>query len=150
MASLGMWKCPVGVAYLDFIIPRETIHEGEGFMSCKHIDNLVDEWGSVILLLKSFVKIVKIGTNTYGALFFHDRNRVGNPWCVSDGVDKPDLMKLIEFSFNFFYLRWVKLTLFLVYWWYVRLGVNVVLYYSGTKPSHFWVFPCEDVSILLQ
>ena len=86
--------------------------------------------------LDMLCSISKIGANTYGALFFHDENKVGNPICVSDGVYELGLVKLIYFSFYRFCLGWVQLTLFLLYLWYVRLGVNMVLYYSGTKPWH--------------
>ena len=119
-------------------------------MSCTKIDNLVDEWGRLIFLWTCFVQIVKIGTHTYGALFFHDRNKVGSPICVINAIDELKFVKLIDFSFYCFYLGWVQLRLFLAYWWYVRPGVNMVLYSSGTKPRHFKVAQREYISILLQ
>ena len=70
---------PVGVMYLDLVISRETIHEREGIVSRENVDNLVDEWVRVIFLWTGFVQITKIGTNAYGALFFHDGSMVGNP-----------------------------------------------------------------------
>ena len=106
-------------------------------MSNTCIDDLVDEWCGVIVFGTSFVEIQKISADTYCALFFHDGNRVGNPQCIGDGVDKPSFVKLINFLLYFFYLRWVQLMLFLVYWRYVRPSVNMVLYYSRTKPRNF-------------
>ena len=61
---------PVSVTNLNLIVPRESIHEGEGLMTRTSIDNLVDEWGRVIFLWTCFVQIAKIGANTYGDLFF--------------------------------------------------------------------------------
>ena len=106
-------------------------------MSCTRIDDLVDEWSGVIVFRESFVQILKIGANAYCALFFHDGNRVRNPRCIGDGVDKPNFVKLVDFSLYWFYLRWVQLTLFLAYWRYVRTSVNMVLYDSRTKPRNF-------------
>ena len=106
-------------------------------MSRTSIDDLVDEWGGIIVLGTSFVQIPKIGANTYGALFFHNGNKVGNPRCVSDGVDKLVFMKLIDFLFYCFCLLWVQLMLFLAHWRYVRPSVNMVLYDSGTKSRNF-------------
>ena len=97
----------VSVADLNLIVPRESIHEGEGLMTHTSIDDLVNEWGRVIVLGTCFVQIAKISANAYGALFFHDWNRVGNPRRVSDGVDKPGFVKLFDFSFYCFYLGWV-------------------------------------------
>ena len=68
-------------------------------MARTSIDDLVDEWGGVIFIGTCFVQILKIGANTYCALFFHDGNKVGNPRCVSNGVDKPIFVKIIDFSF---------------------------------------------------
>ena len=86
---------------LNLIVARESIHEGEGLMTHTSIDDLVDESGRVNVLGTCFVKITKISANTYGALFFHDGNRVRNPRCVSNGVDKHGFVKIINFSFYF-------------------------------------------------
>ena len=68
-------------------------------MASASINKLVDEGGGIIVFRKSFFQIQKIGANAYGALFFHDGNRVRNPRCIGDGVDKPGFVKLIDFSF---------------------------------------------------
>ena len=73
-------------------------------MSSRSIDDLVDEWGGIIVFRTIFVQISKINANVYNALFFHDGNRVGNPRCIGDGVDKPGFVKLIDFSFYCFCL----------------------------------------------
>ena len=65
-------------------------------MSCTRFDDLVDEWSGIIFFGARFVQIPKIGTHAYGALFFHDGNRVGNPRCIGNGVDKPEFVKLID------------------------------------------------------
>ena len=62
-----------------------------------------------------FVQIPKIGANAYGALFFHDGNRVEKPIHIGDGVDKPSFVNLVNFSLYLFCLRWVQLMLFLVH-----------------------------------
>ena len=76
-------------------------------MASASINNLVDEGGGIIVFRTSFVQIQKISADAYGALFFHDRNKVGNPGCIGDGVDKPDFVKLVDFSLDFFCLRYV-------------------------------------------
>ena len=73
-------------------------------MASANIDNLVDEGGGIIVFRTNFVQIPKIGADTYGALFFHDENRVRNPRCIGNGVDKPGFVKLVEFSFYWFCL----------------------------------------------
>jgi hypothetical protein len=35
------------------------------------------------------VEITKVGANVNSALFFVDRDRVGDPWCICDGVYEP-------------------------------------------------------------
>ena len=51
---------PVSVTDLNLIVPRESIHEGEGLMTRTSIDDLVDEWGRVIVPGTCFVKIPKM------------------------------------------------------------------------------------------
>lgn len=140
----------ISMSYLNLVIPWEFIHEREGFVSCASIDDLVDELGRVVVFWTRFFQISEISTDMNVALCFHDGNRVGNPWCVRYGVDKLSFVNLVDFSLNWFYLRWVQLTLFLVYRWYVRRHVNMVLYDSGTKPWNFWIIPWKYVSIFLQ
>ena len=75
-------------------------------MTYTSIDDLVDEWGRLIFLGTHFVQIMKIGANTFGALVFHDGNRVGNPRRIGNGVDKLDFVKLVNFLLYFFCLIW--------------------------------------------
>ena len=73
-------------------------------MASASIDNLVDQGGGIIVFRKSFVQILKIGADAYDALFFHDGNRVRNPRCIGDGVDKTVFVKLFDISFYCFFL----------------------------------------------
>ena len=57
---------------LDLVIARETIHERKGFTVGALINDLVDEWGWVIVLWTRLVQITEIGTDTNRALFLID------------------------------------------------------------------------------
>jgi hypothetical protein len=49
---------------------------------------LVDEGHRVVVLGTSFVEISIVNTNTDGPLFFGNKNKVGDPFCQRDRVDK--------------------------------------------------------------
>ena len=43
---------------------------------------------------------MKVSENTNGALFLENGNRIGHPSGVFDGIDKTNLLELIDFSFD--------------------------------------------------
>jgi hypothetical protein len=57
---------------LDLIIAQKTIHERKGFTTGTFINDLVDEWGWIIIFWTCLVQITEIGTYTNRALFFID------------------------------------------------------------------------------
>ena len=61
------------------VIARESVHKGESLVAGTVVDNLIDEWRWEIVFWTSVVEITKVGANANGALFFVDRDRVGNP-----------------------------------------------------------------------
>ena len=64
---------------LDLIVAREPIHEGKFLMVDTIIDNLVDERGWKVVFGTSMVEITKVGADTNNAIFFVNRDGVGNP-----------------------------------------------------------------------
>jgi hypothetical protein len=64
---------------LDLIVARETIHEGQGLMACTVIDNLVDERGWEVVFGTSMIEIMKVSADANSALFFVNRDGVGDP-----------------------------------------------------------------------
>jgi hypothetical protein len=62
---------------LDFIVARETIHEGQSLMACTVIDNLVDERCGEVVFGTSMVEIMKFSADANSALFFVNGDRVG-------------------------------------------------------------------------
>ena len=57
---------------LDLVIARETIHERKGFTTGALINDLVDEWGWIIIFWTCLVQIKEINTYMNRALFFID------------------------------------------------------------------------------
>jgi hypothetical protein len=47
---------------------------------CTFIDNLINEWGRIIILRTSLVQIPIINANPNCALFFSDQNEIGYPF----------------------------------------------------------------------
>jgi hypothetical protein len=70
------------------VIPRKSIHEREYYAPYAIIDDLVDEGHRVVVLGTSFVEISIINKNTDGPLFFGNQNKVGDPLCQRDGINK--------------------------------------------------------------
>jgi hypothetical protein len=64
---------------LDLVVARETIHEGQSLVTHAIIDNLVDEGRWKIVFWTSVIEVVKVCTDTDSALFFVNRDRVGDP-----------------------------------------------------------------------
>jgi hypothetical protein len=71
---------------LDLIVDGEPIHEGKSLIhegkslvSGTVIDNLVDERGWKVVLGTRMVQITKVNADTNSALFFVNRDGVGNP-----------------------------------------------------------------------
>ena len=61
---------------LDLVIARETIHERKGFTTSALINDLVDEWGWIIIFRTCLIQITEIGTDMDRALFFIDWNGI--------------------------------------------------------------------------
>jgi hypothetical protein len=61
---------------LDLIISSKTIHERKGFTTGAFINDLIDEWGWIIIFWTCLIQITEIGTYTNRALFFIDRHGV--------------------------------------------------------------------------
>jgi hypothetical protein len=64
---------------LDLIVAREPIHEGQGFMACTFIDNLVNERCWKVVFGKRMIEIAKFGVDANSSLFFVNGERVGDP-----------------------------------------------------------------------
>jgi hypothetical protein len=64
---------------LDLIVSGEPIHEGQGLMASTIIDNLVDERGWEVVFGTSMVEIMKVSADANSALFFVNRDGVGDP-----------------------------------------------------------------------
>jgi hypothetical protein len=63
---------------LDLVVSRETIHEGQSLVACTVIDDLVNERGREVVFGTSVIEIVKVSADANSALFFVDRDGVGN------------------------------------------------------------------------
>ena len=64
---------------LDLIVAKETIHEGQSLVTDTFIDNLVNERGWKVVLGTNMVEITKVSADANNALFFVDRDNVGDP-----------------------------------------------------------------------
>lgn len=75
-------------AYLDLVVSRESIHQGEGYMADKRIHYLIDKRCQKIIFRTCTIQIMEIYTYVDGTLFFGDRDWVRDPRCVLDGEDE--------------------------------------------------------------
>jgi hypothetical protein len=78
------WGCECGFILihwmdLDLVVAREAIHEGQGLMAGTIIDEMFDERGREVFFGTCMVDIAKVSAYVNNALFFVDRDRVGNP-----------------------------------------------------------------------
>ena len=64
------------------------------------VNDLVDERCGEFFFGKIFVQVMKVSADKDGALFLENRNRVGNPRGVFNGIYKMSLLELIDFSFD--------------------------------------------------
>jgi hypothetical protein len=71
---------------LDLVIAKKSIHEGEDFMTDTGIDDLIDEGSREVVFGTSLVEVTEVCANSNGTLFFIDRDRIGDPGCVCNGV----------------------------------------------------------------
>ena len=82
--------------YLNLIVSRETIHKRENFTSCSTIYNLIYKWCGIVFLRTGFIEVSKVCTNADSPLLLINRNRIGYPFCQSDGIDKTSLQQLFN------------------------------------------------------
>ena len=73
---------------LDLVIPRESIHKGEDFISRTVIQYLINERCGIIVFRTCLVQILKISANSKFSILLVNCNRVGNPLCQRDRVYK--------------------------------------------------------------
>jgi hypothetical protein len=73
---------------LDLVVPRESIHKGEYFISKIVIQYLFNEGCGIIVFRTCLVQIPKISTKSNFAILLVDCNRVRNPLCQRDRVYK--------------------------------------------------------------
>jgi hypothetical protein len=64
---------------MNFIIAKETIHKGQGFMAGTIIDNLADEGHWEVVFGTGVIEIMKFNEDVNSSLFFVDRDGVGDP-----------------------------------------------------------------------
>jgi hypothetical protein len=65
--------------YLNLVIARESVHEGEGLVAGAVIDDLIDEGCWEVVFGTCIVEIAKVCADEDSALFLVDGYRVGNP-----------------------------------------------------------------------
>ena len=73
---------------LDLIIPRESIHKGEDFISSVIIQDLINEWYGIIVFRTCLIQSSKINTNSYFSFLLVYCNRVRNPFRQGDRIYK--------------------------------------------------------------
>jgi ABC-type spermidine/putrescine transport system permease subunit I len=64
---------------LNLIIARELVHEGQGLMAGTTINNLVDERRWEVVFGTDVIEIMKVSAYMNSALFFIDKDGVGDP-----------------------------------------------------------------------
>jgi hypothetical protein len=69
----------IGWVNLNLVVARETIHEGQSLVTGAIIDNLVDKGHWKVVFGTGMIEIAKVCTDTDSALFFVNRDGVGDP-----------------------------------------------------------------------
>jgi hypothetical protein len=77
---------------LDLVVAGESFHEGEDFMIDVGIDDFIDEGGRKVVFGISLFEVMIVCANLNGAMFFFDRNRIGNLGSVCNGVYEASCM----------------------------------------------------------
>jgi hypothetical protein len=81
-SSLGGSECDfvlIGWVDLNLVVARETVHERQGLVTGTIIDNLVDKGRWKVVLRTGMMEIMKFRIDLDSALFFVDRDGVGDP-----------------------------------------------------------------------
>ena len=73
---------------LDLIVPRESIHKGEYFISNEIIQDLINEWCGIVIFRTRFIQILKISIDSYCTFFFVHCNRVRYPFHQGYWIDE--------------------------------------------------------------
>jgi len=82
------------------IITREAIHEGEDFAVDIVIDDLVDEWGGIVVLGTNFIYIPVIYAYSNCSLFICDWYDIGHPFNQRDMINETCSQKFLHLNFN--------------------------------------------------
>jgi hypothetical protein len=69
----------IGWVNLNLVVARETVHEGQSLVAGTIIDNLVDKGCWKIVFGTGVIEIMKVRTDADSALFFVNRDGVGDP-----------------------------------------------------------------------
>jgi hypothetical protein len=69
----------IGGVNFDLVVTRETIHEGQSLVTCAIIDYLFDEGCWKVVFGTGVIEVMEFRTDTDSALFFVNRDRVGDP-----------------------------------------------------------------------
>jgi hypothetical protein len=69
----------IGKVNLDLVVTRETVHEGQSLVTCAIIDYLVDEGCWKVVFGIGMIEVTKVHIDTDSALFFVNKDRVGDP-----------------------------------------------------------------------
>jgi hypothetical protein len=64
---------------LNLVVAKEIIYEGYSLMAGTIIDNLVDDGRWKVIFGIGVTEIAKVCTDTNGALFFVNRDGIGDP-----------------------------------------------------------------------
>jgi hypothetical protein len=64
---------------LDLLVTKETVHEGQSLVACAIIDYLVDEGCWKVVFGTGVIEVMEVCTDMNSALFFINRDRVGDP-----------------------------------------------------------------------
>ena len=101
------------------------------------IDDLVNEWFREVFFGSSFVQVAKVSADMNGALFFENRNRIGHPSGVFNGIDNTSLLELIDFSFDRFSSGRINGSHLLVDRIGIRPCIDMVFDNGKIKSGHF-------------
>lgn len=110
------------------------------------INDLVNKGCGKVVFEKRFFQVTKICADTNGALILENRNRVGYPCGILNGIDEISLLELFDLDFYGLTLRRVDGYQLLMDMSGIRPCVDMMFNNGGIKSGHLKIGPGENIT----
>lgn len=115
-------------------------------MPHKIINDLVYEGCGKVVFGTIFIQITTFFEDMNGALFLKNRNSIGHPCCVFNGINETIFLELIYFSFDSFLFGRMDRPFILAHRDGIGPSFDVMFNNDGIKYGNFRIRPRENIT----